>query len=162
MKKIICALMLALLSKHALALQHQHLQQLVLTDARIQAQSKQIAHLLNLQKQQAGSSQDWRLLRGMWVHEFDILDSLRLGINSAKLYLSIPASQRSALYALVAHHNLYIATRMCSEHVSEINQYSQNIHSATLKQAVQLQFEHAKQGCQVLRQVREELYQASQ
>lgn len=162
MMKIILVILMFYACNYCLAFPQQHLQQLQQTDQRIQQQSKQIASLLNQYRLSPNGKRDWLLSRSVWVHEFDVLDSLRLGINSVKLYLSTPANNQQSLYALVAHHNLYIAARMCTESASEINQYRYGLQSIPLKQALQKQFEQAKQGCHELRQVGAELYMRGQ
>lgn len=137
----------------------QHLQQL---EQHILVQSKQITGLLNQYRESSIGQHDWILSHGIWIHEFDVLDSLRLGINSIKLYLAIDNTDQRALFALVTHQNLYIASQLCTEHAIEIGQYRKGLKSVIFKTAVHQQFEQAKQACQVLRQLGEELYSASQ
>jgi hypothetical protein len=135
----------------------QQLLQLNYLEKQIQQQSLQIANVLDQQKVSTLMSQDRGIARSWWIHEFSILDSMQIGKNTIQLYLRIPTHQRD-LPALIAHHNIAIAARNCSEHAVEIKNFQTEVQSLALKQALQIQFQRAKDSCSALRIIGSDFY----
>lgn len=157
MSKKLLFLYLLSSSHLAFASLQQQLLQLNQLESQIQQQSQQIARLLDSQKTSALRLHDWSVSKSWWTHEFSILESMQIGKNTIKLYLRIPSQQRD-VPALIAHHNVAIAARSCSEHAVEIKNFQSEVESLALKHALQIQFEHAKLSCSALRVIGANFY----
>ena len=76
-------------------LAHANVDELVATNQRIEQQLSVIAELLNVRKKIDQGDQDWLTLKSIWQPEFDIIDSLRVGINTSRFFEAIPAGQKN-------------------------------------------------------------------
>jgi hypothetical protein len=141
---------------------HANVDELVATNQRIEQQLSVIAELLNVRKKIDQGDQDWLTLKSIWQPEFDIIDSLRVGINTSRLFEAIPAGQKKSMATMTAHHNLYIASQLCQHNLSALRLYRNACRDISIKRAIQMQYQYSEQGCQQLQELSEQYLQQSQ
>jgi len=162
MSFIYAIVMLLLLSSASPSWADVSVDELVASNYKIEQQLSLIAQQLNQLKDQPEGHQDWKQIKSIWQPEFDIIDSLRIGSNTLRLFKAIPSGKQQRLSLMTAHHNLYIAFQMCEQNLATLRLYRNACLDKTLKQAIQKQYQHAQQGCKQLQQASEQIYVASQ